>query len=461
MAKSLRKRKIRQLTKKEKILLILLGIVILFWLSYRFIYIAQVEKMKALSLEKIEYEAAIQDINLILRREKSINNEWYDLNEKKKKIIASYFPTLDQAQIIYLLNDLTSHEDVEIQDISFSRPSMTDFEDFQVRSMDISIPYSGKYQGIIDILDSIKNSPRKIAVNYLSIDRSSDGNLNGNMDLKIYSLDGIAESDKDIIYIDTSSAKEKDNPFSGYESYEKGMSEEGELDADEVELKPYIEDILLDFESRNCYFVPSQELVKGDVSLSTNSKSKRHSLKLEYNIIAIDEENRAFIDVTKNRIVLKYPPNSIGIWIYSYDYSPVTFGIGFKGQMGEDILVPFTEGIGWTGWKYIETNPPEELSLYPLKLERLYLEIPSDRDNYGVLLIDKLEAMYTRNIDEDGNDSSIGDFIFHVVDRGDTLEKISENYYGVKTYKDEIRKLNELKTGDILPVGKVLVLKKH
>ena len=45
-----------------------------------------------------------------------------------------------------------------------------------------------------------------------------------------------------------------------------------------------------------------------------------------------------------------------------------------KGTNGREIFLPFTEGIGWTGWKYVELSPPTDISIYPLKLEKLYLE---------------------------------------------------------------------------------------
>lgn len=465
----MKKLKARQLTKNEKILFILLGIIVLSWISYGFIYTPQIKKINTLSIEKSEYKTAIEDINSTLRKEKVVDSEWKELNIKKEKIVSSYFPTLDQAQIIYILNDLISYDDIEIQDMSFSRPSAIDFEDFQVNSMDIFIPYNGDYQGVVSVLDSIKNSPRKITVDSLSMDRGSQNSLNGNITLKVYSLEGITEAEKDIVYIDTSSVKEKDNPFSGYKNYDDKIIEDDDRHEENIvgeikesdELNPYIKKTLLDFETNNSYFIPSKEFIKGDVSLSTNSKSEKYSLKIEYNIIAIEEKNIAFVDVTKNNILLKYPPNRIGIWMHSYDYSPVTFGIAFRGQMGEDILIPFTEGIGWTGWKYIETKAPENLSIYPLKLERLYIEIAKDRDDYGIFLIDKLQVLYDRNIDEDGNDSSIGDYSFHVINQGDTLDNISERYYGSKMYNEEIRKLNEINSGEILQVGKVLVLKKH
>lgn len=520
----MKKLKIRQLSKNEKALLTILGAVILFWISYKFIYIPQNEKLEALKLKRAEYELAIEDINTTLRKENAIKTEWHDLNIEKERVVSNYFPTLDQPQIIYLLNELIAHENVNIEDISFTRPEITEFEGFQVNSMDIAIPYSGNYLGIMDVLESINGSSRKIMVDNLSMDANAENTLSGNMSLRVYSLDGIVDSDPNVIYVDTSLNQKKENPFKVYADNNEDLatedgSGEGALSEEEKsqseiqseyfkqngessagasseelsesdssfgpssgtsgssgplgfsgyvgsasgveDLNPNIEEVLLDFESKNNFFIPSQELVKGDVSLSTNAKSKKHSLKLEYNIVGNAKENRAFIDVTRNNIKIKYPPTSIGMWIYSYDYSPVTVGIRFKGQMGEEILVPLSEGIGWTGWKYVEAPSPSELGLYPMRLENLYLEVPDGRDGYGILLIDKLQAIYPRNIDTDGKDGSIGNFIFYLVDKGDTVEKISESYYGNKKYVNEISKLNEIRPGEVLKAGKVLVLKKR
>jgi type IV pilus assembly protein PilO len=459
-----KKLKTRELTKNEKFLLSILGIILVVWGSYRFIIAPQAHKLSTLNAQKLEYQEKIDEINFILRKEETINKEWDILHKEKEDIISRYFPKLDQAQIIYLLNDLVEKDSISAVDMNFNRPSYEDIGDFQVKNMDISVPYKGDYTGVVDIIRALKNSPRKILLDSLTIDRDNEGKLNGNICLRVYSLDGIADTDNDIVYIDTEKLEQKITPFSPYKDYTDSIIETGTPSEEIVEIKevnPYIEETLLDFENRNTFFLPSQDLVKGNVEQSTKSKSKKYALRFEYNIVAVEEENRGFIDITRSNINLKYPPNSIGLWVYSYDYSPATIGLNFKGQMGEDILVPISEGISWTGWKYIETTSPEDISLYPLKLEKIYLEIPKNREDYGVILIDKLQALYERNLDEDGKDVSIGNYTFHVVKEGDTIDKISNLYYGNTKYKNEILKLNELKASDELPIGKVLVLKKR
>lgn len=454
----LKKFKTRELTKNEKFLLSLLAVVLFLWLVFKFVLTPQIDKLNSLREQKIEYQEKIVAINEILRRENEIKNEWEELSREKEKIVSRYFPTLDQAQIIYLLNTLMDGENISTQDYNFSRRDFEDFGDFQVRNMTVSIPYSGNYDGIIGLINRLKGSPRRILLDNITVDRSEDEKLNGNIALKIYSLEGIAESDKNVVYIEIAEGN-KDTPFSSYEDFQK---DNVIGDESQVEVKPYVEEILLDFEVRNNYFLPSHSLVKGNVSLSQTAKSKKYSLRLEYNIVAIKDENRAYIDISKNNITLKYPPNTIGLWIHSYDYSPATIGIGLKGQMGEEIFLPFTEGIGWTGWKYVELSPPTDISIYPLKLDKLYLELPKDRDDMGVVLLDKLESVYIRNLDEKGNDASLSaDYIFHEVQPGETVYSISRKYYGTGSYSNEILRLNDMKSGDVLSVGKILVLRKR
>ena len=462
-----RKIKTRQLTSNEKLLLSLLVVVVFIWLAYKFVLTPQAERLNMLRTQKIEYQEKIISMNETLRKESGIKKEWEELSKEKENIVAKYFPSLDQAQIIYLLNTLMEDENISTRDYNFSRREYENFGDFQVKNMTVSIPYSGNYDGIIDLINRLKNSPRKILIDNITVDKGQDENLNGNIVLKVYSLEGIVESDEKVVHIEVAEGT-KDNPFSSFEGFGNDFNFDYVEDEDigqieeENEIRPYVEVTLLDFEARNSYFLPSHSLVKGNVDLSQNAKSKKSSLRLEYNIIAIEEENRAYIDVSKSNINLKYPPNTIGLWVHSYDYSPVTIGIGLKGQMGEEIFLPFTEGIGWTGWKYLELSPPTDIDLYPLKLDKLYIELPRDRDDMGVILLDKLEAVYSRNIDEEGKDASLSaEYIFHEVQPGETIFSISRKYYGTGSYNKEIMSLNGIEIDDVLPVGKILVLRKR
>ena len=93
---------LRPLTKSERVLLTLLGIVIVVYLSNRFILAPQTEKVSSLKAEIVGLDNKITDMNDTIKKEDSIKKEWEMLHREREEILKNYFPVLDQAQIIYL-----------------------------------------------------------------------------------------------------------------------------------------------------------------------------------------------------------------------------------------------------------------------------------------------------------------------------------------------------------------------
>lgn len=471
--KKIMKANSRPLTNSEKFLITALGLVLIVWGSSKFILTPQADKIGELETAKMNYDVQILEQKTTLLKERKILDEFATLKDDRAEILSGYFPTLDQSQMIYLLNDLVADERVAIEDLNFTRSNTELIGDLEVKQMEVSIPFNGNYDGIMDIVKSMGTSPRRILVNSLSMDRQDNSNLAGNMNLKIYSLEGLAETDPNIIYIDTADGSGVVTPFGAYSDYvgdsnagesNSGNESSSEGSSDDTSI-PEIETtrtvVLSDFENKKYSFIPSGILANAFATTSSIRKSGKYSLRLEYNILAVEEENRAYVDLSTSNINLSYPPQSIGLWVYSYGYSPATIGIGFHGQMGEDEYVPLSQGIGWTGWKYLEIAPPNDLSIYPLTANSFYIDMPKNREDFGVLIIDKMEAVYERNISEDGVVEEIPENIFHVVKNGETIEGISLAYYGTTSYKAEILRLNEMKASDVLPVGKILVLRRR
>lgn len=456
-------------TKNEKTLLISLGIVIIFWTIFRFFITPQYSKLQKLTEKKYGYEEKISQINVILKKEEKIDKEWNDLHREKTILYNKYFSSLDQPQIILLLNEILDNENLDILDIRFERPSKEQIGDQTVEIMNIFIPFSTNYSGLLESIRGIKSSPKQIFISDLTMDTDKGNRLAGNISLKLYSLDE-SELGEDIVYINTITNGDKDSPFKTFGDYSEKDNEESTNDevqdmeveegreyADDIELElnpeGYKKELLEDFENGNIYLIPSNKNINGNISKSTNSKSNKNSIRLEYNILAIEDENRAYVDLTDRNIYLKYPPTTIGLWVYSYGYSPATLGIRLKGQAGEEIDMELSKGIHWTGWEYVETTSPSDLSLYPLKIDKLYIELDYNRDDYGVVLFDKLEANYTKDSNMDSEF-----YKFYIVEKGDTLESISLRFYGTKNKKDIIMKYNELKADRDLKEGKILVI---
>lgn len=467
------KRKIK-LTNNEKLLLIILGLIIVFWLFNKYIFTIQRSRISSLKEEETQYREEKIKVEGILDRENSIHEDYINLNNEKDNILLEYFPTLDQAQIIYLLNDIIDSSNLKILNLDFSEPQVEEINGQAIKAMDITLPYEGSYDELIDFLGKVRTSPRKFLITDLTMDNNYNQVILGQIGIKVYSLEGIIEEEGLVVSIDTIINTEKQNPFAPFDEYDNKEDAKGSMedlednidsqytsdgfsqDLNSILEKTSIGQLLEGFENGKIYFIPSSLNVKGNISRATKSKEGKYSLRVEYNILAVENENRAYIDLKERDIILKYPPSSIGIWVHSYSYSPVTVGMRFEGQMGEKSDVELTRGISWLGWKYIQVSPPQDISLYPLRLDKLYMELSEGRDDFGVVLLDGLEGIYPDN----ENESSIAynNFSFYIVKQGDTLESISKKYFDNLSKKKLIMTTNDLSGNKDLRPGKILVI---
>lgn len=461
------------LSKNEKYLLVLLGVVVVFWIFNRFIFTSQRNNLQSLKDKKIEYEEKAVENSGILARGKGINEDFISLNREKDTLLLEYFPKLDQSQIIFLLNEMLDDSNLEISNLNFSEPQIEEIRGIPINTMDISIPYKGKYGDLLKLMNKIEKSPRKLLITNLIIDQDEE-NLIGELRLKAYSSETIFEKDEDFVAIDTVLNTEKENPFKPFVEYEEvkdgdtvGMNEEKESSEFESsgsfspsgESQEKLNKTLVEsFDEGKICFVPSHLNTKGNVYRSRKAKEGKYSLRFEYNILAVEEENRAYLDFREKNINFKYPPDTIGFWVYSYGYSPATLGIRFEGQMGEKIDVEVLKGINWIGWRYIEVKPPEDLNIYPLKLDKMYLELANGREDFGVILLDGMECVYPQAEQESNADK--GSYTFYIVKEGDTIESISMKYYGRTSKKKIIMNANDLSGNKGLRPGRILVIPK-
>lgn len=454
------------LTRREKNLLLLLIAVIILWVSTRFIIKPQLDKINALDEEKIELESIVSQINALISKEDSIQEELVSLRGKESKISKSFFSSLDQYAIIALLDEILKDDGFVAEDMIFYEPTEESFGDISLMRMDVDIPYTGDYNGTLRVIKGISTYPKEIMINSITMD-TVDDKITGSISLSFYGLSQEDDSSGEKSnFIGLTEQGSKD-PFITSEEYteevtvedlpvevmlvedleESPVEEESELEED-----MYVKEPLEDFEEGVFDFIPSNLYVKGNVFKSKVAIDEGTSLRFEYYIVALGDKNRASVDLASRDISIKYPPYSIGIWVYSYGYSPSTLGLKLKSQNNKEVDILLSEGISWIGWKYLEGDLPLDLSLYPLNVDKIYVELTDFRDDAGVILFDKLEVNYPKE------SNSLGHFFeYHLVKDGESLEDISMKYYGTKDKKSLIKEYNELQS-DTIKAGRILVI---
>lgn len=446
----------RPLTQKEKVLLIIMLVILSSYLLFIFVYSPQKEMIQRLEDHRIELDDKIAENNRILRSENDIKDEWEKLNLERDGIIKDFFSTMDQSQIIYLLNNLLVSDDLASIDLNFSKATIENIKDHQVKSMDVNLPFKGGYDGIFDIIRAIELSPKKIVISSIDLN-SRETDLTGNMNLKIYSLDGLTDSHKDEIFVDSSDGN-MDNPFKAMDGYkDPNKNQEGGDENSSTRPDNWVDspnedhtelvnpNLIYDFEMGSYEFFSSNPMFGGRISDSTMAKEGNYSLKFDYSILASNKANRGYIDLASNKIIIESPIRELSLWVYSSSQNDGAIDIVFTDKNNEEITINIIDEISWEKWKAHKINLPTEKSRYPLHLENISLFFPKGNELFGSFLFDKLEIH--------------SEYFYYKVKPGDTVSGISKKVYGSAVYVNEILKLNEMKQKDILQVGRELKLK--
>ena len=439
------------ISTKEKSLLLLLAVVTMLWLFHKYVITPQELEIQRLKAEKASYEEEYMKMREILSKESTIRKEYAALLEDYGKTAGKYYSGDEQPELMYMINGIIDRSKLNIPGISFRETETAELEGIDAKLSGVSLAYRGSYSDLEKLLSQLRNNPRRVLIEELSIHREDAETLSGQVAFSAVTFGG-KETEKDgYFYANEFTAQGKADPFEAFKGYaEAAEGNSGSWDEEKRLL-------LSDLESDAVYFMSIGSGVTGAVEKIPEGKFGRTSVRAEYYISAGYQPERAYVVLDDQNINIKYPPSSIGIWAYSYGYSPVTVGLRFQSQEGEKIDLKLSEGVNWVGWKYISASPTQDVNVYPLKLDRIYIELGPEKDDYGVLLFDRIEAEYTDSEESAENQDS---FEFYVVQPGDTLRGISEKFYGTGSRYTSIAKDNGLPKNSAPEAGRILVIRK-
>lgn len=454
------KSKMISISKRERNLLLVLGIAVLLWISYQYVFTPQQVNIDKLNEDKLAKEGELSKVNAILANEAKISTELLGLNKEFAAVSEKYFPKIDQPELMNILNNIIDNSKLKIPTITFSDP--TKIEELNSELMETTIPFTGSYKDLSDLFSQIRDNPKRLLVSTLSLVKDKEDVLSGQISLDAYTYDKQGNSNEGYFYNNPFISSSKLNPFKPFDGYIELANTQPDASgnipdwnsSNTAQEKRFLID---DMEEDNVYFLSTSADVTGKVGKINFPKFGKISIRAEYFISTGYKSEKAFVVLDDKNITLKYPPQSIGVWAYAYGYSPVTIGFRFKDADGRDIYAEAKKGVDWNGWQYISAAPPQDLNVYPLKLDRIYFELGANRDDYGVMLFDRIECSFPMNENLNSNPTSS---IFYTVKSGDSLMTISEMFYGTQSEYTRIMKENGIEKNATLLPGKVLVISK-
>ncbi len=450
-----------KLSKREKNLLIGLGIVFLFWGYYHFIISPQLKNLGVKQKDKTYYENEPVKAQTIIASEKEIDNKFTYMNNEIESLSKKYFPKIDQSRFIFLINELLEGTDLFIQNISFSTQRTEGIGDALVEAMSVTLPYEGEYSSLILFLERIREYSPKAIIKDVSIGINEKKLLSGTILLDFYSLPDLVEDVSSGYLFD--SGEINPDPFYSFEDdfimddgYYGGFYREVELSNVRIGFdNPRV--LIEGFDNKVLDFVPSHPSIKGETATNKNSKQGDSSLGLYYSFPPIQDTKHVHVVLNSGEGVIFKPPESIGLWVYSYDSTKHGINLGMKDKKGEKYDISLYDNIDWVGWKHLRADVPQDNSLYPVEIERIIVDIESVDDGKGTLLFDALEAFYIIDIPVT-DDRSIGNHRLYDVRVGDTLGGISKAFYGDTLHQDIIKKYNGINSDSDLKPGKIIII---
>ncbi|CAH2214670.1 hypothetical protein [Tepidibacter aestuarii] len=265
-----------KLTTREKIMLIVLGLILIIGGYYKFILSPQLTKLDNIKQEVIDKKAEVQRVKLEISENSPVYKEFKIINAKIKSMTKPLFPSINQEKIIVILDDMLGKSNIEGNSISFSDIDVNEIDvkkaekkdkDYLIKNlseeykgnkkekkdeaskenqedleenknetekMTATISYKGKYKDLITFLEHIETYEKKILINNISISKSKKNNtdedgivteensITGSIALDFYSVPKIHEQDEEYLKWDFDNGYGKGNPFvpfSGYHEY--------------------------------------------------------------------------------------------------------------------------------------------------------------------------------------------------------------------------------------------------
>lgn len=395
-----------KLNKRERYLLILLGTIIFFYFFQKTIFAVQKERIRKLEKQKNKYQEENIEIDKILNEKEKIKENSIRLSREKDRIYIQYFSSLEQSQIIYVLDELLNESKLKILDINFSKPELETENGVSINTMNISILFKGNYEYIIECLKKIKSNPKKILITNIIINSENDDILTGEIGLKLYSLENILNVKENTVSMNSNLNSERKNPFSPIKKNDEGMEilVEDNLINSEEENKIYMDDIVKKSGNNskvnknifnNIQYV-QKEYIKEYIPETKSSEGKEKTEKKpeeqkKYKDNSSKYEKQFYIDLSKRNIIINCSENDMIFWIYSCDNLDTKIKLVFLDNKGNKIYIESFEKVTSNEWKCVEFKFPENKFSYPLKLDKIYFELENNIDKSNFIFIDGID----------------------------------------------------------------------
>ena len=245
-----------KISKREKILLIILGTIIILGSYYKYIFLYQRDKLAKLQEEKKQCSIKVEEIK---NHKTLIKQRKFDIKVLKSKITnktSILYPKIQQENIIVHLNEILNNSglrapslaftDIEVGAIEYKSKNINkniknplkdladeyngvkrekekekitnnsnSKEKLNGENMSVSMNFKGSYSDVISFIKVLESFTKRIVIENIKLSQEGLGNVRGSAVLQFYAVPKIGDEDKDFLNWDIKNTYGKDNPFDG------------------------------------------------------------------------------------------------------------------------------------------------------------------------------------------------------------------------------------------------------
>lgn len=260
-----------KITKRERLLLSFLGVLILIVAYYQFALTPQLNKIKELKIEAEEYRDRVQKAKIAISPNNKVHKDFKILNSKIMYGCQNLFPSIIQEKYITIIDKMAKDAEIKISGIGFTEKEVGQIEivnseggstdyllkqlvqqyngkpgesnenkkdsgnegkgnddsseqsiETELEKMITTINFEGNYENIIDFIENIEAFNKKIFIKNLSLSNPEQGSMVGNIVLDFYAVPKLKNYDFDMNYLkwDISNEYGRENPFEPFSGYD-------------------------------------------------------------------------------------------------------------------------------------------------------------------------------------------------------------------------------------------------
>ena len=395
-----------RISKSDRILLMILGIVVVLAAYYFLLLVPQEEKIDQLKSDLELKEVTKDTVKLKIASEKRIDKSIEDLNASISSVSGMYYTEITQEEMLAKVTYLNAGLPLNFSEITFT-DNMSDQANYEKYLAQIA--FVGDYDSIMTYVRNLRQNDQKILLRELVLNNSFEEGIQGNMVVEFNTIPKLASYATTFEQLITSVANSRDtlqSPFTPFENFviaeettEVAFVEpqlpEFEVEEDIIDYENYRPKTqIYGFEEGNNFFVGNNDDIKGYLTRSKTKIAGGYSAELTFDFASGRDYSEANVVFEGNPILLTKQPDFIGMWVYAYEASNHAIGVVIIDSKGKEFKVELTAAVDWTQWKEVEVQMPVEIS-YPCMIQRIYVEgVGYDQKLTGKYLFDQLEVSY-------------------------------------------------------------------